>query len=122
MKFDITYLALGATWLLIGMALGLVMGAQHSFVLAPLHAHINLVGFACHAIFGMAHKLWPDLTKSRLAAPQFWIFVLATPVMLVGLLLTLTKEIEVVTVLGSVGVFIGAALFCVMVWQVRAKA
>jgi hypothetical protein len=42
--------------------------------------------------------------------------------MLIGLLLTLTKEIEVVTVLGSVGVFIGAALFCVMVWQVRAKA
>ena len=122
MKLDITYLALGATWLLVGMILGLTMGAQHSFLLAPLHAHINLVGFACHAIFGMAHKLWPSLAKSRLSRPQFWIFVLATPVMLAGLVLTLTKEIEVLTVLGSIGVFIGAALFCIMVWQIRAKA
>ncbi len=119
---DITYLALGATWLIVGMALGLVMGGAHNFLLAPVHAHINLVGFACHAIFGISHRLWPALAKSALAVPQFWIFVISTPVMLAGLVLTLTAEFEILTILGSLGVLVGAALFCAMIWRARASA
>jgi len=30
------------------MLLGIVMGIQQDFRLAPVHAHINLVGFAAH--------------------------------------------------------------------------
>ena len=91
-KLDLTYVMLGALWLVLGMLLGIVMGGSENFAYAPLHAHINLVGFACHSIFGIAYRLWPSMKTSALAPFQFWIFVIATPVMLVGLYITLGAE------------------------------
>ena len=43
-QVDLTYVALGALWLVLGMILGIVMGADENFAYAPLYAHINLVG------------------------------------------------------------------------------
>jgi hypothetical protein len=120
LKLDLTYVVLGALWLVVGMIIGIVMGASENFAYAPLHAHINLVGFTCHSIFGIAYRLWPSMKTSALAPFQFWIFVIATPVMLVGLYLTLGGGAMVPTIIGSIGVLLGAALFAVMVWQARA--
>lgn len=53
-KIDSTYVAIGATWLALGMVFGIAMGIANNFQYMPVHAHINLVGFACHAIFGFA--------------------------------------------------------------------
>lgn len=117
---DSTYVAIGASWLVLGMLLGIGMGAANDFKFMPVHAHINLIGFACHAIFGMAYRHWPTMKVSRLAPYQFWIFVIATPVTLIGLVFTLTGGPVLPTILGSFGLLIGAALFCVMAWQARA--
>jgi hypothetical protein len=114
---DKLYLKLGSTWLVIGMALGIHMGMSKSFELAPLHAHINLVGFACHMLFGLTLRQWPELARSTLAIAQFWIFAISTPVMAVGLYFTLRGGVELPTILGSLGLIIGAALFCYMVWR-----
>jgi hypothetical protein len=64
-NIDSTYVAIGASWLVLGMMLGIVMGATNNFQFMPLHAHINLIGFACHAIFGMAYRHWPMTARSR---------------------------------------------------------
>lgn len=117
---DSTYVAIGAAWLVLGMILGIGMGAANDFKFMPVHAHINLVGFACHAIFGLAYRHWPTMKVSRLAPYQFWIFVIATPVTLIGLVFTLTGGPVLPTILGSFGLLIGAVLFCVMAWQARA--
>lgn len=98
------------------------MGAAHSFQYQPLHAHINLVGFACHAIFGVIYRSWPSLKESVLAPFQFWIFVVSTPVMLIGLAILISGGGELLTILGSVGVLAGAALFCAMAWSARPAA
>lgn len=119
---DSNYLALGATWLVLGMILGIGMGAANDFHLMPVHAHINLVGFACHAIFGMAYRQWPVMKASALAPYQFWIFVVATPITMIGLVFTLTGGPVLPTMLGSLGLLAGAALFCFMVWRARALA
>ncbi len=108
-KLDLVYVGVGALWLVVGMLLGIVMGAAESFTYAPLHAHINLVGFACHSIFGLAYRLWPAMKASALAPIQFWLFVLATPVMLIGLYFTLSGGTSVPTIIGSIGVSLGAA-------------
>jgi hypothetical protein len=118
-SIDTTYVAIGASWLVIGMVLGIVMGASENFLFMPVHAHINLVGFACHAIFGMAYRQWPAMKVSSLAPYQFWIFVIATPITLIGLVFTLTGGPVLPTIIGSLGLVIGAALFCVMIWQAR---
>ena len=116
---DSTYVVIGALWLVIGMTLGIVMGASHSFQFVPLHAHIGLVGFACHSIFGLVYRQWPAMKVSGLAALQFWIFVLATPVTLVGLYFTLSGGPQLPTIIGSLGLLLGATLFLVMIWRAR---
>ena len=119
-KIDANYVAIGAAWLVLGMALGIVMGATENFQYMPVHAHINLVGFACHAIFGLTYRNWPALKSSALAPYQFWIFVVATPITLIGLYFTLSAGPVLPTIVGSLGLLVGAALFCVMVLQARA--
>ena len=118
----LNFAAIGATWLLVGMTLGIVMGARQDFQFMPVHAHINLIGFACHSIFGITYHQYPAMSSSRLAPYQFWIFVIATPVTLLGLIFTLTGGPELPTILGSIGVLAGAILFCTMIWQTRAAA
>jgi hypothetical protein len=114
-----TYLVIGALWLLIGMTLGIVLGASHNFQFMPLHAHIGLVGFACHSIFGLVYRQWPAMKVSGLAPLQFWIFVLATPITLLGLYFTLSGGPVLPTVIGSLGLLLGATLFLVMIWRAR---
>jgi hypothetical protein len=116
---DSTYVLIGALWLLIGMILGIVMGASHNFQFVPLHAHIGLVGFACHSIFGLVYRQWPAMKTSRLAPVQFWIFVLATPITLVGLYFTLSGGPELPTIIGSLSLLFGTILFFVVFWQAR---
>lgn len=116
---DSTYVVIGAFWLVIGMTLGIFMGASNNFQFMPLHAHMNLVGFACHSIFGLAYRQWPAMKDSALASFQFWLFVLATPVTLVGLYFTLIGGPALPTIIGSLGLLLGALLFLVMIWRAR---
>lgn len=116
---DSTYVVIGALWLVIGMTVGIVMGASHNFQFVPLHAHIGLVGFACHSIFGLAYRQWPAMKSSGLAPLQFWIFVLATPITLLGLYFTLSGGPVLPTIIGSLGLLLGAILFLVIIWRAR---
>ena len=116
---DSAYIVIGALWLLVGMILGIMMGAIHNFQFMPLHAHVGLVGFACHSIFGLVYRQWPAMKNSRLTSLQFWIFVLATPITLIGLYFTLSGGPELPTIIGSLGLLLGTILFFVMVWRAR---
>ncbi len=116
---DTTYIVIGAAWLLLGMILGIVMGASHNFQFMPLHAHINLVGFACHSIFGLVYRQSPAMKSARLAPLQFWVFVLATPITIVGLYFTLTGGPELPTIIGSLGLLLGALLYVMILWGGR---
>ena len=59
------------------------------------------------------------MKTSSLATYQFWIFVIATPITLIGLAFTLTGGPALPTIVGSLGLLVGAAIFCVMIWQAR---
>ncbi|TNC47224.1 hypothetical protein FHG66_17315 [Rubellimicrobium rubrum] len=42
-----------------GMALGIWMGIAQNFTYAPVHAHLNLVGWATMALFAIYYRLTP---------------------------------------------------------------
>ena len=66
-RVDISFLLLGSVMLVIGVVLGVVMGATHDFQLSPVHAHVNLVGWASLALFGLTYRAYPAMGFSRLA-------------------------------------------------------
>ncbi len=45
---------------LVGMVMGIVMGAKHDFTLAPVHAHINLIGWVSMFIAGLFYAVFPS--------------------------------------------------------------
>lgn len=113
-RYDILYMVFGAFYLVAGMLLGIVMGIKQDFQLAPAHAHINLVGFAAHSAFGLAYKAWPGLQHSRMAASQFWLFVLGSPLLMAGIAIAIWTTNPVPAVIGSLLVILGALLFLLM--------
>jgi len=84
------FLKIAVVYLMIGALLGLVMGITQKFVLAPVHAHLLLLGWASLALAGLIYHLYPAAAKTRLAHTHFWIHNLALPPFMVGLGMLLT--------------------------------
>jgi cbb3-type cytochrome oxidase subunit 1 len=75
-RLDIKFLLLAAAALSIGVGMGIYMGIVHDFSLAPVHAHMNLVGWVSLALFGVTYKLYPELQERW---PAKLHFALAAP-------------------------------------------
>jgi len=101
-------LTLAAVYLVLSIALGIAMGVAHDFRLAPLHAHIDLVGWVPHGLMGLAFISWPQLATCRTEPFQVWTFGLSAPVFMVGLVFALLRDQPVI---GSFGVFTGVMMF-----------
>jgi hypothetical protein len=87
------YLLVGVLYLVIGIVLGGYMSATNDHTLAPLHAHINLLGFAVMSIFGIVFRLIPAVGENGLAKAQFWLHQAGALVLLVMLFLLLNGSI-----------------------------
>ena len=74
------------TYFVIGIALGVYMGASNDHSQFRAHAHINLVGWVSMALIGMIYRAFPAAAQSALAKWHFWLYQLAAPVMLAGVI------------------------------------
>jgi hypothetical protein len=72
------------------MVLGQIMGAQEDFTLAPLHAHINLLGWVTLALYGTFYALTKETYSPRLAWLNFILSVGGLLAMIPLLYLVLT--------------------------------
>ncbi len=122
MNISRNFLLIGSLYLLIGMGLGMYMGAHQDFTLAPLHAHINLVGFTLMTLFGIAYRVVPALAGSRLAPPHFWLFQIGALLMLIALFLLLSGRMSGPSVGPYLGAFegvtfLGALCFAVNIFR-----
>jgi cbb3-type cytochrome oxidase subunit 1 len=84
------FLRIAVVYLFVGAVLGLIMGISQKFVLAPVHAHLLLLGWASLALAGLVYHLYPSASQTRLASVHFWLHNLALPVFMVALGMLLT--------------------------------
>jgi hypothetical protein len=97
----IIWLKLAVLYLMIGVTLGIVMGASENFTLRSVHAHINLLGWATMALAGLIYSVFPQAGQSRLAKLHFWLHNIALPVLLVSLTFLLLGNKQVTPLLGA---------------------
>jgi cbb3-type cytochrome oxidase subunit 1 len=90
MNISRTYLLTGSLYLLVGIILGMYMGGKQDFTLAPVHAHINLLGFTLMTLFGVAYHAMPQLAGNVLAKAHFWLHQVGAFVLLIGLFLMMS--------------------------------
>jgi hypothetical protein len=96
-----TWLKLAVVYLMVGVGLGIAMGSTEDFTLRPVHAHLNLLGWATLALAGLMYGVYPDAGRSRLARIHFWLHNLSLPVMMVSLAWFLKGHPEIVPVLAA---------------------
>lgn len=84
------FLKIAVVYLILGALLGLFMGLTQQFALAPVHAHLLLLGWASMALAGLIYHLYPDAAQTLLARIHFWVHNLALPVFMFGLACLLT--------------------------------
>lgn len=109
------WLMMAVVYFVIGIGLGIHMGKTSDFVLAPVHAHINLLGWVSMAIFAIIYHIVGNRMLNRLAALHFWLYQIGVPVMLVTLAFYLqgNKALEPVVGVSSIVVGIAVLVFAV---------
>jgi hypothetical protein len=78
----IIWIKLAVLYLVIGVAIGIGMGASQNFTLRPVHAHVNLLGWTTLAISGLIYTVFPQTGTTILARVHFWLLNLALPLMM----------------------------------------
>jgi cbb3-type cytochrome oxidase subunit 1 len=120
----IRLLKFALVYLMIGMAMGMAMGITHHFEFAPVHAHINLLGWASLALAAMIYHAYPQAALTGLARWHFRLHVSGLPIFMVGQLLLLSghEQMEWLVATGAVITFAGLALFTVNLFTQLAAA
>jgi len=120
MSFDRKYLICALGYVVLGMGVGVYMGASGNHGQLIAHAHILLVGFVVSFIYAIIHKLWLERPGKAIAQTQFVLHQVAAVVMFTGLLLLYGRGVAETTIgpiLGasSIGVLAAAVLMIYMV-------
>src|SRR6266702_7307486 len=99
---------------------GIVMGIQQDFTLMPAHAHLNLLGFVTMFLSALYYRAVPEAAASRLAPVQAIVSVAGAVVFPIGIASVLLgghDRFEPIVVGGALTVFLGMALFAVIVFR-----
>ena len=109
---------------LVGIILGIVMGVRQDFVLMPAHAHLNLLGFVTMFLSALYYRVVPEAAASGLARYQAIVSVAGAVVFPIGITCVLLgghDRFEPVVVAGALTVFLGMALFAVIVFRTSSE-
>jgi hypothetical protein len=113
------FIKIATLYLAIGVTMGMVMGMTGKFTLMPVHAHVNLLGWASLALVGVVYQLYPEASRTRLAKIHFWLHNLGLPPLMIALafLLSGNEALEPVVGIASLVVGCGIFIFVINVWM-----
>ncbi len=122
--FSRRFLLCAIGYVIIGMFLGIFMGATQDFSLAPVHAHMNLVGWASMGLFAYFYNAVPEAGETRLANAQFWIAQAGLLMLIPGLTMVLKENItgEPILIVGELLTATSMLLFGFTVFRHKAAS
>ncbi len=81
-RVSAAFFAVGVIYVLGGMFWGMHMGESQNFVMAPAHAHLNLLGWVTMGLYGTFYALTQRTMSTKLAWINFAISALGVVVMI----------------------------------------
>ena len=114
-RIDIYFLLLATLLLLCGAVLGIRMGASQDFTLTPVHAHLNLAGWASLALFGLAYRAYPELAQRRIAPFHFLVSATGSVLLPIGIGLAVLKGEPMLAIIASLLFLLGVILFFIQI-------
>lgn len=98
-----------------GVAIGIYMAGSHDYAIAPVHAHVNLIGWVSLTLAALIYKAYPAAAASPLAKVHFWLNVVALPVLAVMLFVFLRGNAAIEPVLAISSFAIGFAVLALAI-------
>ena len=108
-------LQMSVLYLIVGILMGVGMGMTENFALRPVHAHVNLLGWATMALMGLVYKAYPDAAATTLAKVHFWLHAVGLPPLMIALAVLLSGNAAAGPVVGILSIVtgIGVIAYCV---------
>jgi hypothetical protein len=100
-RFDLQFLVLAALSLIVGVSMGIFMAASQDHQLMPVHAHVNLVGWASLALFGLVYRAYPSLGARRLAKLHLLLAASAAVLLPPGIAMAVLHQFEPLAIIAS---------------------
>jgi hypothetical protein len=110
-RVDVYFLLLATVLLVCGAVLGIVMGASENFQLTPVHAHLNLAGWASLALFGLTYRAYPELAATGLARYHFIVSATASVFLPIGIGLAVLRGQPTLAIFSSLLWLVGVLMF-----------
>jgi hypothetical protein len=108
-RIDIYFLLLATIILIAGAGLGIKMGMAEDFQLAPVHAHLNLAGWASLALFGLVYRAYPQLAERRIAFIHFILSGTGAILLPIGIGLAILRNQPTLAIIASL-LWVGGVL------------
>jgi hypothetical protein len=110
-RVDLFFLLLATVLLICGALLGIVMGAREDFQLVPVHAHLNLAGWASLGLFGLTYRAYPELAVTRLARYHFIVSATASVMLPIGIGLAVLRAQPGLAIFSSILWLLGVLMY-----------
>jgi len=127
MSLAYRFFVAGIAFALTGMSLGTYMGIAQDFAYAPVHTHINLVGFVTLFLFGLYYRAEPANAAGRLPQSQFLCAIAGAILLPIGILGAVTgrETMDLAVIPGTLLTLASMVLFLAIVlrsWRRHAAA
>jgi hypothetical protein len=111
----------GILFAIVGMGLGIKMGISQDFTFAPVHAHINLVGWATMFLFGLWYRGEPAAAGRTLAEVHFWCALVGAACLALGIVGAVAPNptLDLLVIPGSLLTLASMLIFLWTVWSHR---
>ncbi|HVV65439.1 MAG TPA: hypothetical protein VHC42_08205 [Rhizomicrobium sp.] len=120
-RVSAAFFSLGILFVLAGMTLGQYMAKANDFVLAPVHAHLNLIGWVTMGLYGTFFALTKSTYSPRLAWTVFLLTLTGVVIMIPALTMLLRTGDDATwgPIAGIAGGFamLGALVFAVCAFR-----
>lgn len=114
-RISFFFFTTGALFVLAGVGLGIWMGMNENFTLAPVHAHINLIGWASMGLIGAFFAVAGENAPRKLGWVIYGLQTLGLLIMIPMLTKLLLGDKSVGPILGMSEMLIALALLLFLV-------
>lgn len=117
MSLAYRFFTLGILFALTGMGMGTYMGMSQDFTYAPVHAHINLVGFVAHFLFGLYYRVEPANARGLLPEAHFFCALAGAILLPIGIVGAVTgnETMDLFVIPGTLLRLLSMLLFLIVV-------
>jgi hypothetical protein len=119
------FMLTGIVLALIGMGIGIWMGSSgpSTFNFAPVHAHINLAGWATLMLFGLWYRGSPRAAGTTLASIHYWVALIGVVCLVLGIFgaVAPNPSLDLLVIPGSLLTLLSMLIFLWVVWSESRK-